>query len=94
MAQQPEATPRAAMVEVTFESAFRQQARDALADDGLMVVHATNVLAVLDDRARLRRGWLRSIQAENSCAATGKPCRDPCACVLEQVALMEAASAE
>jgi hypothetical protein len=79
----PQSTPRAAMVEVTFESAFREQARDALADDGLIVVHATNVLAVLDDRARLRAGWLRSIQAENSCAATGAPCREPCGCVEE-----------
>jgi hypothetical protein len=85
--------PKTTLVEVQFESAFRAHARDALADDGLMVVHATNVLAVLDDRARLRAGWLRSIQAENSCAATGKPCRDPCACVLEQVALMEADNA-
>ena len=89
MASDPQSTRRAAMVEVTFESAFREQARDALADDGLMVVHATNVLAVLDDRARLRAGWLRSIQAENSCAATGQPCRERCACVLEQAALME-----
>ena len=93
MSDEHQTTPRAAMVEVTFESAFRQQARDALADDGLMVVHATNVLAVLDDRARLRAGWLRSIQAENSCAATGQPCRERCACVLEQAELMEADNA-
>jgi hypothetical protein len=46
--------------------------------------------AAASEIERLRFGWLRSIQAENSCAATGKPCRDPCACVLEQVALMEA----
>ena len=85
MADRPETT----LVEVQFESAFRAHARDALEGDGLMVVHATNVLAVLDDRARLRAGWLRFIQAENSCAATGQPCREPCACVLEQAELME-----
>lgn len=50
-------------------------------------------VAVLDDRARLRAGWLRSIQAENSCAATGQPCRERCACVLEQAELMEADNA-
>lgn len=86
----PNTTPTPTMVEVTFESAFRAQARDSLADDGLMVVHATNVLAVLDDRAQLRASWLRSIQHENSCAATGQPCREPCGCVLEQAELMKA----
>ena len=43
----------------------------------------------VDEIERLRAGWLRSIQAGNSCAATGQPCREPCGCVLEQVALME-----
>jgi len=84
MTSKPETTPRALMVEVTFESAFRQQARDSLADDGLMVVHATNVLALLDDRARLRRGWLRVIQQENQCPATGGGCLSQrCGCVEE-----------
>jgi hypothetical protein len=41
---------------------------------------------------RLRAGWLRSIQTENSCPATGQPCREPCGCVLEQDELMEAAT--
>lgn len=35
--------------------------------------------------ARLRRGWLRAIQQENSCSATGVPCKPKkCACALEQ----------
>jgi len=49
---------------------------------------------LMAENNRLRSGWLRSIQAENSCAATGKPCREPCACVLEQAALMEPPHAE
>jgi hypothetical protein len=38
---------------------------------------------------RLRRAWLRVIQAENDCRATGLPCREPalCGCKLEQDAL-------
>lgn len=43
----------------------------------------------VDKIERLRAGWLRCIQAQNSCAATGQPCRERCGCVLEQVALME-----
>jgi hypothetical protein len=54
---------------------------------------ATITLAA-DEIERLRAGWLRSIQAENSCAATGQPCRERCACVLEQVALMEPSHAK
>jgi hypothetical protein len=39
--------------------------------------------------ARLRAAWLRVIQAENECRATGLPCREPalCGCKLEQEAL-------
>ena len=44
----------------------------------------------VDEIERLRAGWLRSIQAENSCAVSGRPCREPCGCVLEQAELMEA----
>ena len=52
--------------------------------------HLTATLtSAADEIERLRAGWLRSIQAENSCAATGQPCRERCACVLEQAALME-----
>lgn len=35
----------------------------------------TNALAVLAaEVGRLRRGWLRVIQGENSCVTSGKPC--------------------
>ena len=47
----------------------------------------------VDEIERLRAGWLRSIQAGNSCAATGQPCREPCGCVLEQAEWMEADNA-
>ena len=42
---------------------------------------------------RLTKGWLRVIQQENGCAPyTGTPCREPCACALEQAELMEPAT--
>jgi hypothetical protein len=79
--------------EVRVDDALRHVARAALADDGLMVAHADHVLALLNERDRLRRGWLRVIQQENSCPATGGGClAKRCACVAEMQMLMQEAS--
>lgn len=44
----------------------------------------------------VRRAWLRVIQAENSCAVTGRSCdAERCGCAAEQMMLIrEAADAE
>lgn len=44
----------------------------------------------LDEIDRLRRGWLRVIQQENSCTATGQPCAAKrCGCHAEQEMLVK-----
>lgn len=44
--------------------------------------------AAADEIARLRRGWLRVIQQENSCSATGGGClAKRCGCVEEMETL-------
>lgn len=55
-----------------------------------VVVEVAEALAFRDGEARaeaerLRRGFLRFVQADNGCEATGKPCREPerCGCHLE-----------
>lgn len=49
--------------------------------------------ALLGERDRLRRGWLRIIQLENSCPATGGGClAKRCGCLAEQEMLMQEAS--
>jgi hypothetical protein len=46
--------------------------------------------ALAADRDALRGAWLRVIQAENSCEATGKPCNAKrCGCKAEQDMLIK-----
>lgn len=40
---------------VSVPGALRHVARDALADDGIMTVHATHVLDLLDENERLTK---------------------------------------
>ena len=48
--------------------------------------------ALLVERDRLRRGWLRIIQMENSCPVTGGGClAKRCGCLAEQELLMQEA---
>jgi hypothetical protein len=66
--------------------------------DGIMVspvalMAADEIERLLGERDRLRSCWLLSIQTENSCAATGQPCRARCGCALEQEALTGARAA-
>jgi hypothetical protein len=49
--------------EVRVDDALRHVARDALADDGIMAVRASHVMALLDERDRLREA-LRKIARE------------------------------
>jgi hypothetical protein len=46
---------------------------------------APGACAQVAEIGRLRRGWLRAIQQENSCETTGQPCgAKRCACVEER----------
>lgn len=50
---------------------------------------AQKIQEALDE---LRAAWLRVIQAENTCAATGKPCHAKrCGCQAEQEMLIQEA---
>lgn len=50
---------------------------------------AATLRALRDERDRLRAAWLRVIQSENSCVATGKPCSARrCGCRGEQELLI------
>ena len=46
---------------------------------------ADTIIGVMSACARIRRAYLRHLQAENNCSRTGKPCREQskCGCHLE-----------
>jgi hypothetical protein len=51
---------------------------------GLAAAKATGYARGVEEIERLRRGWLRTIQGDNSCTVTGAPCaHEKCACVKE-----------
>ncbi len=51
---------------------------------------AATLRALVAERDRMRSAWLRVIQTENSCAATGTPCRPKrCGCEEEQNLLLQ-----
>lgn len=51
----------------------------------LAAAKATGYARGVDEIERLRRGWLRTIQGDNSCTVTGAPCAHKrCACVEER----------
>jgi hypothetical protein len=70
------------------------------AGPAVVMVESRHMIALLDERdglrgevERLRRGWLRVIQAENSCPATGGGClAKRCGCVEEMEILANEAA--
>lgn len=64
------------------------QPADRQAEREARIVLYSILLAAADEIESLRRGWLKSIQVENGCGATGKACREKCGCILEMKELM------
>jgi len=76
------ADARASVGDITAEAQFCVSEIGVLRREDREIALASEVL-------RLRRGWLRVIQGENSCVTSGKPCtakRCGCAAELEVLA--------
>ena len=56
----------------------------AFMEQGKAVFVPTLLTEAKGEIARLRGGWLRVIQTENYCRATGLPCAEKCGCLAEQ----------
>lgn len=64
------------LVEARVDDALRHVARDALADDGLMVTHADHVLALLNERDRLRAALVEIERRSPKPGGVGQIARD------------------